>query len=376
MRLLFFRFLLVCILVLPLAKPNPVVAQTNTGETPQESILEARIVKIIDEKSIDAQDDIPAQLYQKLELVITNGEKTGNVIQTESGDMPIANIPQYRIGDSVMVAAMTDIDGNTKYQIIDYVRRNSLINLFTLFILIAILIARWRGITSLIGMGISFGIIFSYMLPTLSAGGNPLTTTLITAGFVIPITFFLSHGFNRKTLVAVLGTLLALITTGIIAQYFIFDAKLTGFASEEAGFLLVAKQGSVNIQGLILAGILISVLGILDDITISQSAIAFELKKANRKLKFRELYRMTMNIGHDHIASMINTLVLIYAGAALPLLLLFINNPRPYGELLNYEIIADEVVRTLVSSIGLMLAVPITTTLACIAAIQHDNPKQ
>jgi len=186
--------------------------------------------------------------------------------------------------------------------------------------------------------------------------------------FIIPITFYLSHGFNKKTTVAVGGTVIALIITGILAGIFVEAAKLTGFASEEAGFLQVAKQGLVNIKGLLLAGIIIGVLGVLDDVTVSQSAIVFQLKQANAKIKAGELYKRAMDVGKDHISSMVNTLVLVYTGAALPLLLLFIDNPHPFSEVVNYEIIADEIVRTLVGSIGLVLAVPITTLIASLTA--------
>ena len=164
-----------------------------------------------------------------------------------------------------------------------------------------------------------------------------------------------------------MGTLIALIITGILSSVFVEAARLTGFASEEAGFLRVARQ-MINIKGLLLAGIIIGVLGILDDITISQSAIVFQLKEANKKLKFNELYKRAMNVGQDHISSMVNTLVLVYAGASLPLLLLFIDNPQPFFEVINYEIIADEIVRTLVGSIGLILAVPITTLIAALVS--------
>jgi len=166
--------------------------------------------------------------------------------------------------------------------------------------------------------------------------------------------------------VAIAGTIVALVITGILAGIFVEAARLTGFASEEAGFLQVAKQGTVNIKGLLLAGIIIGVLGVLDDVTVSQSAIVLKLKEANSQLKPRELYNKAMDVGRDHISSMVNTLILVYTGAALPLLLLFINNPHPFTEIINYEIIADEIVRTLVGSIGLILAVPITTLFAAL----------
>jgi uncharacterized membrane protein len=184
--------------------------------------------------------------------------------------------------------------------------------------------------------------------------------------FIIPVTFYLSHGFNKKTHVAIVGTIISLIITGVLAAVFVNISKLTGYASEEAGFLQSEIGGTINMKGVLLAGIIIGTLGVLDDITVSQSAIVYQLKKANKKLGFRQLFSRAMKVGHDHISSLINTLVLVYAGVAMPLLLLFVNNPRPFSEVINYEIIADEIVRTLVGSIGLITAVPITTVLAAL----------
>jgi uncharacterized membrane protein len=213
-------------------------------------------------------------------------------------------------------------------------------------------------------MAVSFLVVFKLILPQILAGANPITTTIIGAAVIVPITFFLSHGLNKKTATAIGGTFFALVITGGLAHFFVQKAKLTGFASEEAAFLQVARQGAVNIKGLLLAGIIISALGILDDVTISQAAIVWQLKKAKKKIKFNQLYQQAMAVGKDHIASMVNTLVLVYTGAALPLLLLFVNSPQPFQEVVNYEIIAEEIVKTLVASIGLVSAVPITTLLA------------
>src|SRR3990167_3548556 len=202
-------------------------------------------------------------------------------------------------------------------------------------------------------MGLSFFVIFTFVLPQILSGKDPIFIAITASLFIIPISFYLSHGLNRKTTAAVIGTIIALVVTGILANVFVDAARLTGFASEEAAFLQQAKPDLINIRGLLLAGIIIGVLGVLDDITVSQSAIVFQLKEANPRIRFDELYMRAMDVGQDHISSMVNTLILVYTGAALPLLLLFIDNPHPFSEVINYEIIADEVVRTLVGSIGL-----------------------
>jgi len=350
---------------------SPVIFAQETSSLPvnqpQEKTLEATVIRILEEKEIKPEFGAKKQLYQMLQLLVTKGALKGKKIIVESGNIPLAGLQKYQVGNKVIVSYSKDFEGSNVFYITDYIRRNSLFWLFFIFIALTIVVAKWRGLNSLLGMGISFFVIFSFILPKILAGSPPIQIAIIGSLFIIPSTFYLSHGFNKKTTVAVAGTIIALIITGILAGVFVEAAKLTGFASEEAGFLQVAKQGAINIKGLLMAGIIIGVLGVLDDVTISQSAVVFQLKQANSKIKTRELYKRAMNVGKDHIASMVNTLVLVYTGAALPLLLLFINNPHPFSEVINYEIIADEVVRTLVGSIGLVLAVPITTFIASLA---------
>ena len=357
---------LILLLVLFFFLSSRVFAQEGGEET-----LEATVVEILEEKEIQPEHSDEKQLYQKLELLVNKGSLKDEKIVIENGNLPVANLQKYKVGNRVIVSYSKDFEGNDSFYITDYIRRNSLFWLFAIFIVLAALIGGWRGISSLLGMGVSFFIIFSFILPRISAGASPIQIAIIGSLFIIPATFYLSHGFNKKTTVAVAGTIIALIITGLLAGFFVEAAKLTGFASEEAGFLQVATRGAINIKGLLLAGIIIGVLGILDDITISQSAIVFQLKEANPRLKQRELYKKAMDIGQDHISSMINTLVLVYTGAALPLLLLFIDNPHPFSEVINYEIIADEAIRTLVGSIGLILAVPITTLIASLITKKH-----
>jgi len=345
-------------------------------ELAQEETLEAIVTGVLEEREITSELGGENQLYQKLELLVTKGSlKDKKIITslkdkkiiTESGGMPTVNLQRYKVGDRLVMSLSSDLEGNDVFYISDYVRRNSLLRLFLIFVVLAIVVGKWWGLASIIGMGFSFLIIFKFVLPRLLAGADPIVTAVVGSLFIIPITFYLSHGLNKKTSVAIVGTIISLIITGILAGIFVDAAKLTGFASEEAGFLQVARQGTIDIKGLLLAGIIIGTLGILDDVTVSQSSIVNQLKEADKTLSFGELYRRAMKVGQDHISSMVNTLVLVYTGAALPLLLLFIDNPRPFSEVVNYEIIADEIVRTLVGSIGLILAVPITTLIAALS---------
>jgi uncharacterized membrane protein len=186
---------------------------------------------------------------------------------------------------------------------------------------------------------------------------------------VLP-TFYLAHGLSLKTTVAVVGTALSLALTVLLASLMIDLVGLTGYASEEAAFLQLGESGIYNIRDLLLAGIVVGSLGVLDDVTVSQAAIVRQLREANPQFGFGELYRRAMQVGQDHIASMVNTLALVYSGAALPLLLLLRQSPLPLTYLLSQEMIAEEIVRMVVASIGLVGAVPLTTLLAA-AAMQH-----
>ena len=347
---------------------SPIFAQEDFVQDVsfQEETLEVRVIEILKEEEIWFEGE--GQLYQNLECLVTKGSLKDERIFIESGHISMVNLQKYKEGDQLVIYRTQDLEGNDLFYISDYIRRKPLLLLFFIFIVLAIAVAKWRGLGSLLGMGLSFLIIFKFILPKISSGASPILIAIIGSLFIIPVTFYFSHGLNKKTTAAVIGTLVSLVITGILAGIFVKATRLTGFASEEAAFLQVAKGETVNIRGILLAGIIIGVLGILDDVAVSQSAIVFKLKQANPKINPKELYKKAMDVGRDHIASMVNTLVLVYAGAALPLLLLFIDSPHPFSEVINYEIIADEVVRVLVGSIGLILAVPITTLIASLTA--------
>jgi uncharacterized membrane protein len=207
-------------------------------------------------------------------------------------------------------------------------------------------------------------VLFTFLLPRIASGTDPILAAILTAMVIIPVTYYLSHGVNRKTTAAVVGTLLSLVVTGVLALVAVNAVVITGYASEEASFLQNLMPGAINIRGLLLASIIIGLSGILDDITISQAAIVAQLRAAATGISAREVYLRAMDIGRDHIASLVNTLILVYASSALPLLLLFLYSNAPLAEVANYEIVAEEIVRTLVASIGLVLAVPLTTGIA------------
>ncbi len=286
------------------------------------------------------------------------------VVMTSQGEknaMMYESAQTYKLGELVLLSV--EGGNNDTLVVSEKLRTPSLVSLATLFVIVIILVSGMNGIRSLIGLGFSFMVIFSFVLPQIVAGSNPIIVALLSSILILMVSYFLSHGINSKSIIAIIGTFGALVVTGILASLYGSATGLTGFGSEEAGFLLETLPKE-SFYKLLLAGIIIGSLGVLDDITISQASIVEELRRANHRLGFGGLFAAAMRIGHDHIASLVNTLVLVYAGSSLPLLLLFISSNTGYIELLNYEALTEEIVRTLVASIGLVTAVPLTTLVA------------
>lgn len=326
----------------------------NNVRAEADETLEAMVMEVLDEREEDGR------IKQYLELEVLNGQQAGKRIFVQNEIVDLANNVTYEKFDKVMVVE-SGMEGDELFVIVDYVRREGLLWLFVLFVVVAVVVGRQWGLMALLGMGVSFGVLFKLVLPWIISGMNPILAAILASVLIIPITFYLSHGVSRKTHVAVVSTFLALIITGLLSVVFVEVVKLTGFASEEAAYLQVDKAGLISIKGLLLAGLIISTLGVLDDVTVNQAGIVEKLWETDNKLSFGELYKKAMSVGQDHVSSMVNTLVLVYTGAAMPLLLLFIDGDHSFWQVINYEIVAEEVVRMLVGSIGLIMAVPITT---------------
>lgn len=312
-------------------------------------------------ESVVMEDSENTKKLNHWEMEITSGKEKGKTIKVDDDGTFLKGEKQLKAGDSLIVAKNDQGDFYVK----DLVRSKTIYLLFGLFIVVVLAVTGWQGVGSLLGMAFSFLVLFKLVLPGILVGQSPLMMAIFGAMLIIPGTFFLSHGFTRKTSVAILGTLIALVATGLLAVLFAKLSVLSGLSVEEASFLQEETKKVVDFRGLLLAGMVISVLGIMDDITISQSSIVQQLLNAKKKISFYELYKRAMHVGRDHIASMVNTLVLVYAGASLALLLLFIDYNQSFLELINYEFMAQEIVQTLIGSIGLILAVPLTTLMAC-----------
>jgi uncharacterized membrane protein len=279
---------------------------------------------------------------------------------------------QLHEGEKVVAAYEPSAPKDLQYSVTDVNRRFPMALLAGIFALAVVVVGRLRGIMALVALAVSFLVLTFFILPAILQGSNPLLVAVVGSSAIMLIALYLCHGLSARTSVAVLGTLLSLVLIGLLGSGFIGWAALTGNTDDNTG-LIHGLYPSIDMSGLLLAGVIIGSLGVLDDVTVTQTSAVWELHEANPSMGWRQLYRAGIRIGRDHIASVVNTLVLAYAGAALPLLLLFSIAQSGVGTVANSELVAEEIVRTLVGSIGLVASVPVTTLLAALV-VAADRP--
>nr|WP_206323057.1 YibE/F family protein [Streptomyces sp. HNM0575] len=271
----------------------------------------------------------------------------------------------YSAGQDVVAAYAANAPKELRYSVIDVDRKLPMVLLAGIFALFVVLVGRMRGVLALIGLAVSFAVLSLFILPAILQGSNPLVVAVVGGSAIMLASLYMCHGLSARTSVAVLGTLISLLLIGVLGSVFIDWAHLTGNTDDQTGLVHGLFPG-IGIQGLLLAGVLIGSLGVLDDVTVTQTSAVWELKEADPGAGWRKLYGSAMRIGRDHIASVVNTLVLAYAGAALPLMLLFSIARSGVTTVATSEVVAEEIVRTLVGSIGLVASVPVTTLLAAL----------
>ncbi|WP_345661497.1 YibE/F family protein [Streptomyces venetus] len=279
---------------------------------------------------------------------------------------------QLHEGQKVVVAYEPSAPKDLQYSVTDVNRGVPMALLAGIFALAVVVVGRLRGVMALVALAISFLVLNLFILPAILQGSNPLVVAVVGASAIMLIALYLCHGLSARTSVAVLGTLVSLLLIGVLGSVFIDWAALTGNTDDNTG-LIHGLYPTIDMSGLLLAGVIIGSLGVLDDVTVTQTSAVWELHDANPSMGWRGLYRAGIRIGRDHIASVVNTLVLAYAGAALPLLLLFSIAQSSVGTVANSEIVAEEIVRTLIGSIGLVASVPVTTALAALV-VSADRP--
>lgn len=343
--------------------PVVVNAQENIEATKTEYSL-AEVISI-------APSDI--NLYNNTTVIdvtakIIEGFESGKKVTFNYSNSSIKDSTQFlETGEKIYVSKSTDPDGTVTYNFHEKYRLPTLLIFTILFFVVVLVFAGFKGLSALSGLVFSILVLIGFVVPRILAGDSPLLITLFGVLLIGFVSFYLAHGFKKKTTVALLATFAALAIGGILTITFTFLAKFTGASSEEALFLK-AQFAGIDLRGLLLSGVIFGVLGVLDDVTISQVSAVIELKKANKALSLKELYQSAANIGKDHVASMVNTLVLAYVSSSLALLLFFsLNKDVPVLVILNEEFVSLEIMRSIIGSLAIVLAVPIATVFGAYA---------
>jgi len=326
------------------------------------------VTLILEEGEINLGDI--TQTYQLLRVKLLDGEYAGIPMEVDYGKRQIhPEGVRFDVGDVILVSLSLGPDGILNAYFADYVRTPALGWLALAFALAIIITGKWKGFRSLLGLAFSLLVIIGYIIPHILIGEDPVRVSIIGSSILLTVTLYLTYGWTLKTHASTLGMILVLVLTGTLAWFAIQLTRLTGMGDEEALFLMQMSSVTINLRGLMLGGMIIGALGVLDDLVTTQSSAVFELHATDGTLGFRELVTRAMRIGQDHVAATVNTLVLAYAGTSLPTLLMFSLNRGNYATLINFEFVAQEIVRTLVGSLGLIAAVPITTVIAAALAL-------
>ncbi|NYI99683.1 putative membrane protein [Nocardioides thalensis] len=350
------------------------VAPPESGEAVEQ--VEGEVTAIAEEACPDPPEDAPQDAVDRAASArcgtatvrLTSGKDRGTEIETALPSGPGSS--EVEEGDGVLLIESSTPEGEV-YSIVDHQRSTELWLLAAAFALAVVAFGRLRGLSALAGLAVTFTVLIFFVVPAILHGEPPLLVAIVGSAAVMLTVLYLTHGFSLSTTVAVLGTLASLALTGGLAALTVGAMHLSGVADDLSTFL--SSTQTLNMQGLLLAGIVIGSLGVLDDVTVTQSATVSELARADPSYGIRDLYRAGMRVGRSHIASVINTIVLAYAGSALPLLILIVANRDPIGEVVTDQVIAQELVRSAVATLGLIAAVPITTLLAAYAAREQRS---
>lgn len=344
----------------------------NAPETtaPQET-FKAIVIKILEEKEVTVLDEKGNQeklKRQALKLRGLNGSyKNKEFAVNLLDDQNSLNKAVYKVWDEVLVMSSVDERGKGVFFITDFVRTNVLFWLFIVFVISVLAVGRLKGLRSLVSLALTFLVLIKFIIPRILAGSDPVLITVIGSIAILVIVIYLTEGLSVKSHITSASIFLSLLFTVYLSWLLIYLANLSGLSNEEAGFIVNLGARSLNLQGVLLAGIIIGTLGALDDIIISQVATVEELNLANPNQSRAQIMKKALNVGVSHISAMSNTLFLAYAGASLPLLILFVSGQSAFASwdaAINNEMLATEIIRTLAGTIGMVLSVPLATIIS------------
>lgn len=347
-----------CTVLLLLIAAIPFLVGAQELHDDLEAILKAEVTTISREREERIMGTDASTTVQTVSARITEGERTGETVTFENDLVMLAP------GDDIFINHVRTIDGLEWYVLKDVDRSTGLLILVALFVGLLLWFSRMQGLRAILSLAVSASAIVFILVPALLAGYEPSLVSLGVSALILAAVLYGTHGFGPISSIALVGTFGSVAVTSLIAWVFVDGLRLSGFGNDASVYLNFATNGSLDFSGLLLGSIIIGILGVLDDVAITQAAVVRELRRANSTLSVVELYRRAISVGRDHVGSLVNTLALAYVGAALPLVLLFSTSEAPIALSLNQEVVASELVRILVGSIGLILAVPATTIVA------------
>ncbi len=375
----FKKYLLLPTLLILLSSFLLVLKPALATEGPNSLKYKAKVVEVISEVE-KLREDGSLYIQQDLKLILLGKENNlQEVIYYGISDIEVMSANNYKVGDKVFLDAYLDENKDEVFYIADPVRNNYLLALALIFTVLVILIGRFKGLRALLSLVLSFLVIIKFIIPKILSGSDPFLISLLGALLIMVFIIYLTEGWKRKSHLAILSVLISLSITLVLSLIFVSLLNLTGFAQEETMFLIGVTEMKINFSGLLLAGFVIGAIGVLDDIIVGQIEAVESLKEANPNLPPKKIFSLAYRLGNTHLGAIVNTLFLTYAGAALPLLMLYVLNQTQGLSLerfLSTEVVSTEIVRTLVGSIGVILAMPVATFLGAYYGQRKKEKKE
>ena len=338
-------------------------SEASMPEEPVMEIYRAKVLKIKENIRTEHTEAKITIITQKADIQILNGELKGKIVDVEnttSGDNPAYNIV-LKEGDMVAVSMERWENEERVFRVIGYERTRYVYQLIGIFLVLLIVAGGWKGLKSIVSLGVTIGLVFYVMIPLLLKGINPILISIGVCAVATIITMLVITGWNKKSLAAIIGTIGGITVGGSVAYLYGLLARLTGLSGQEEQMLLyIPQQVKFDFRGLLFAGILIGALGAAMDVSVSIASALTELMHKDKNLPFRQILKHGMNIGKDIMGTMSNTLILAYTGGALSMIILFVAYPRPVNLIMNFDFVATEIIRSITGSIGLIFAIPIT----------------
>lgn len=354
-------------ILISIAWAFPAFAQQPTFQDPPyaDTVFKAVVVEILEEGTRPLEGLDRDEQFQTIVARITEGPRAGELVTVENDSTVLLNVGNHfylhrlaPMGEEPELWSVGEPD-----------RLWVLAALTALFIMVTVIVAGYAGLRSLFALAGSFALIGYGLIPSIFGGMSPVVAAVLFGTIILTLNMFVTHRFNKPSAVALLGSIAALLFAALVAQLAVIFAQLSGLSSDEAVFLNFAANGTIDLSGLLLGGILVGIIGVLNDVSVSQAHTVAELYDANPSLSRRSIWDRSMKVGREHMGAMVNTLPLAYAGVSLPLLLLFSQSDAPLTFIVNREIFAEEVIRALAGSIGLMLSGALATLLAVLMLV-------